>query len=390
MDSMTSGQPRLAKRTQSLKASALREIFKAIAAPDVISFAGGLPAMDSFPALSITPDSNVLQYGSSEGSAELRELIAQKLSKDGLNTTSDKILILSGSQQGIDLVAKLCIENQTNVAVESPTYLAALQAFTLFGARYNPFSFHENPDQTKTLRFENANETPNLLYTVPTFNNPSTHVYTQQERQAIATNCETNNTILFEDDPYRDICFSPCCRTPISSLIKNGTWIYQSTFSKTVAPGLRIGYLTCSDNLFEKLLHLKQAADLHSCNLSQQILCQYLRSADSLDRAEKLSAFYKVKRDLFEEQLNHYFGHLAQWSLPKGGLFYWIKLTNSTSIDLTELLERSLKSGVAFMPGDAFYVNGKSAEKRIRLNFSHATEQQMQRGLQLLAQQIEQ
>ena len=255
----------LATRIQRLDSSPIRDILRVINKPGMISFAGGLPETDRFPELQLRIDKSAMQYGPSEGDAYLRQWIADDLAQRGMDTHEDCIIVLSGSQQGIDLVSKLSINSGSRVAVEFPTYLAALQVFRLFGAqfvKFDPARIQDLPQQ----------DTPKLLYTIPTFQNPSGCVYNLASREAIAQYCDEHGTLLFEDDPYRDLVYSPCVRTPVSSFVSSAPWIYQSSFSKTLCPGLRLGFLACSQSLYPYLLQLKQAADLHSNRLSQRIV----------------------------------------------------------------------------------------------------------------------
>ncbi len=244
----------------------------------MISFAGGLPAMETFPDLAhINPPKKALQYGPTEGDKPLRELIAERLAAQGLDVSSEQVLVLSGSQQGIDLVAKLMIDRGTKVAVESPAYLAALQVFTLFGAVFKPFDAKQLDD------LATAGCAPAMLYVNPSFQNPTGYCYTKHERQQLAEICSHQGILLFEDDPYRDLAYAETCRTPICSYADSDTWIYQSSFSKTFAPGLRLGFLACSKALIPYLTRLKQAADLHSNRLSQQLV--YRQQSDSANQA---------------------------------------------------------------------------------------------------------
>ncbi len=371
-----------AKRIERLHASPIREILHVINQPNMISFAGGLPAEDSFPNINdieIAPSD--LQYGSSEGEAELRSWVASDLSLRGLQTDPKHVLILSGSQQGIDLVAKLLVDKGSCVAVESPTYLAALQVFSLFGARYRSFT----PEQPLLLLKGAA---PALTYVVPTFQNPTSHVYDTDQRLALAETCDRVNTVLFEDDPYRELAYGPCERTPVSAFLKSAKWIYQSSFSKTLAPGLRLGYLTCSPELYPYLVHLKQAADLHSNRVGQRIVLALHTQADYANRLTQIINNYRTKRDMFHNALLRHMAELATWNTPTGGLFFWLNLKQNKLLDTRTLLPLALQQNVAFMPGEPFYPDARLASSRIRLNFSHATDGQIEQGLKKLAEII--
>lgn len=373
----------LADRISRLQPSPIREILNVIDKPGMISFAGGLPSSDSFPDIAVSDlDHKQLQYGATEGDADLRAFVAKDLAARGLNVSADQVLILSGSQQGIDLVAKLIINSGTPVAVESPTYLAALQVFSLFGAQYQPFT----PDTINTL--QHSKVVPALTYTVPTFQNPTGHCYTAEQRKALANACDMNGSVLFEDDPYRELAYDDCERRPVCSFMKGPNWIYQSSFSKTLAPGLRLGYLVCSEKYYPALSWLKQAADLHSNRLSQSIVLAQLSNRDAARRLKAVVAAYQLKRDIFAACLDKHCHNLASWQVPSGGLFFWLKLQTDQPVDTGKLLSKAIESNVAFMPGEPFFPTGADSSGFIRLNFSHATEADIDSGLQVLARLV--
>ncbi|MGA2778132.1 MAG: PLP-dependent aminotransferase family protein [Steroidobacteraceae bacterium] len=368
----------LSARVADLHASPIREILSVIDRPGMVSFAGGLPAAETFPTFSLAAfPPALMQYGSSEGEPELREQVAKDLNEIGLECSKDQILILSGSQQGIDLVAKLFIDQGTSVAVESPTYLAALQVFRFFGARFRTFDPQE-PHQAWS-----ADQRPSFAYTIPTFQNPTGRCYSADERDALARSCDVQGVPLFEDDPYRDLAYDECDRTPICARITRAPWIYQGSFSKSLAPGLRLGFLAASVDLITYLTRLKQAADLHSSRMSQWLVLEQLRDPNRKDRLARLVATYRCKRDFFAQALERHLGKLATWQVPPGGLFFWLTLTRP--IDTRTLLTEAIQRGVAFMPGEAFYPELPTPCGSLRLNFSHADEEQTERGLAILA-----
>lgn len=373
--------PTLSHRISQLHASPIREILAVINRPGMISFAGGLPSPDSFPALDLQQvPRDLLQYGASEGEPALREQICLDMRQLGLSCEPSQVLVLSGSQQGIDLVAKLMIDQGTAVALENPTYLAALQVFRLFGARFIPFD-HECLAQTIA-----PSGPPALCYAIPTFQNPSGYCYNQQQRQALAMACQQHGAVLFEDDPYRDLVYDACDRQPVCALMQTGSWIYQGSFSKTLAPGLRLGFLVASANLMPYLIRLKQAADLHSNRLSQHLVLQALQSPLREERIQQLQAGYRRKRDAFAASLQQHLSAHAEWEIPKGGLFFWLRLRQP--LDTQALLQRALARGVAFMPGEPFFPLPEKGASHIRLNFSHASVEAMHKGLAILGEEI--
>ena len=374
------GQPtaRFAERISRLQPSPIREILSVIQRPGMISFAGGLPAADTFPTWSLeSVPARWLQYGPSEGDEALRCRIASDLAARGLRCTPAQVLILSGSQQGIDLVSKLFIDPGTPVAVESPSYLAALQSFRLFGARFISFN-HRNPAAAVADPAK-----PAFLYAIPTFQNPTGHCYNRPERAALAAVCDQAQIPLFEDDPYRDLAYETCERTPVCALLERASWIYQGSFSKSLAPGLRLGYLVASPDLYPHLVRLKQASDLHSAGISQWCVLSQLESPDRETRLSRVVDGYRRKRDGFEQSLRASFGDLADWGLPAGGLFFWLTLRKR--IDTRQLLNIAIENQVAFMPGEVFFPEAPSACGALRLNFSHASPEQAAQGLATLA-----
>ncbi len=366
-------QSHFAQRISGLKPSPIRDILKVIDQPGMVSFAGGLPNPDSFPVLSSEIPSRYLQYGPSEGEFELRERVSELLAKRGLNCPAERVLILSGSQQGIDLVAKLFIEEGSTIALEYPSYLAALQVFDLFGAAYVPL--------------DELNATTSLAYAIPTFQNPTGYCYTLEQRQQLAKQCDATSTVLFEDDPYTDLFYEDVCQTPVCSLLQNTSWIYQGSFSKTFCPGLRLGYIACSEDIYPYLVQLKQASDLHSNRISQYLIMELLNRADYAERSAEIRALYRAKRDYFDKTLGNLMADQATWETPSGGLFFWLQLKDS-KISVNELFQRCVERGVAFMPGNHFFPQGDTNDSYLRLNFSHASELQTQSGLQILAKTI--
>lgn len=358
-------------RIDGLRPSPIRAILSVIDRPGMVSFAGGLPATQVLPRWSGTIAPQTLQYGPSEGEPSLRAAVSDHLRRLGIDAPPERVMILSGSQQGIDLVAKLFIDRGTPTAVEFPTYLAALQVFRFYGARF------------VDVHAADAEEA-RLAYVVPTFANPTGACATSTERDALARRCLAAGTVLFEDDPYRDLAYGAGDRRPVAARMGGGSWIYQGSFSKTFAPGLRLGFLAASADLFPPLVMLKQSVDLHSSRLSQLIVHDAITASGWNTRLDELAAFYRARRDAFEETLSRHFSDLARWRTPGGGLFYWLQLRDSYSLDTRTVLHEAIARGVAFMPGEDFYPN----EPRLgtmRLNFSHADAADADRGLRALA-----
>lgn len=375
----------LSQRTARLTSSLIRDILAAAQRPGMISFAGGLPASETLalPRLEDVPD-GVMQYGPSEGEPALREAVAERARAMGMRCDASQVLILTGSQQGIDLVSKLLIDPGTPVLLEAPTYLAALQSFQFFGADCRSVALGEHGPDLDALRAGLAAK-PAFAYLIPTFQNPSGRCYDAAHRDATAEALDAQQVLLVEDDPYRELVYDEACeRTPLCARLTRAPWIYLGSFSKTLAPGLRVGYLIASPELFPYLLKLKQAADLHSNRLSQWLVLSQLQG-DFAGHLARLRALYRERRDQMHAALSEQLGEAASWQCPPGGLFFWLQL-NTPGIDTRTLLPEAMARGLAFMPGEPFFPNAPAAVSAMRLNFSHSDPASLHQGVRLLAE----
>ncbi len=377
------------ERIDRLTSSLIRELLALTQKPDIISFAGGLPAREAMPTLDLSdlpPD--LSQYGTTDGEPELRDAIATQLSKLGLRCRPEQVLVTSGSQQGIDLASKLYIDPGTPVAIEAPSYLAALQSFRLFGARFEELAVTAKGIDPEQLRNIIERQRPALVYLIPTFQNPAGVCYDEATRAAVAQILHETGTPLLEDEPYRELVYEPVARTPLCAHFDaKDTWMYMGTFSKTGIPGLRVGYIAASDNVHPYLVRLKQSTDLHSNRIGQWWCARLLNSADYPAHLERLRNFYRERRDAMQSALTRHLGDLAEWVMPNGGLFFWVRLKNGG--DTRALLVQALKRKVAFMPGEAFFASTHVQHGAfMRLNFSHATPEQLERGLSVLGEVI--
>lgn len=375
-----------ATRIDRLTSSLVRDILAVATAPGMISFAGGLPAEEGLfrPQkagidLNDLPD-HLWQYGMSEGEPALRAWVAQRVSNMGLKCSAEQVLILSGSQQGIDLVAKLLVEEGTPILVESPAYLAALQVFRLFGGEMHGINQDEQGAMPAALA---AAPQARFAYLTPTFQNPTGRCATPERRAELAMLCDQRGLTVFEDDPYRDLSFDAPPPAPLVSHLTQARWIYQGSFSKTLSPGLRLGYLVAHPDLITSLARLKQAADLHTNRLSQYIVLQALQQGVVERHIAENIPLYRARRDAMQAALLQQFSDLASWVTPSGGLFFWLQLHRK--IDGMTLLYQALERGLAFMPGEPFFA--KQAEfPALRLNFSHSKPEEIQQGITLLAE----
>ncbi len=223
---------------------------------------------------------------------------------------------------------------------------------------------------------------------IPSFQNPTGRCYTEAERIALARRCDQAGTVLFEDDPYSDLYYENVCRNPVVSYLEKSSWVYQGSFSKSFCPGLRLGYMVCSPDLLDGFTRLKQSADLHSNRISQYHILALLSDPEYEGRLDAVRSAYRTRRDAFDQALTRHFSALATWEIPCGGLFFWLRLHDDINIDMDEMFNRSVEQGVAFMPGQYFFPGKTSEGHHMRLNFSHASDEQVVNGAEILARLV--
>lgn len=377
------------ERVSRLKSSLIREILAAAQRPEVMSFAGGLPAEAMLPKVQWDDmPMGIGQYGMSEGEPALREALAAQARSLGVACEASQVLVVSGSQQTLDLAAKLYIDKGTEILLEAPTYLAALQIFQLFGADCITVPQQADGPDLVALRSRLEQHKPAFIYLIPTFQNPSAVRYSEAKRDAVAALLDEFAVTLIEDEPYRELTFDGGSATPIVSRLKKASWIYTGTVSKTLLPGLRVGYLIASPDLFPHLLKLKQSADLHTNRIGQWQALQWIGSEKYQQHLSDLRDFYRARRDAFQAALQTHFSDLADWSVPQGGLFFW--LTLKQPLDTRTLLKDALAADVAFMPGEPFFPEPDQHHGHLRLNFSHIDPARLGEGLKRLAAVVRQ
>lgn len=369
---------RLAKRIERLRPSLVREILSVAARSDIISLAGGLPAPETM-ALPPMPPDGWQQYGESEGDRALRAEISGLLAGRGLDCPPERILVTTGSQQGLDLAAKLLIDEGASVGCEAPTYLAALQVFRLFGADLRGVpSGAGGPDPIALERLFKG-EAPRMFYAMPLVSNPVGGTWSHQARRKLTDLCDARGTALLEDDPYRETAEGSHPPPLVASLGK-ASWIHLGSFSKSLLPGLRLGFLAASEDLFPHLVRLKQAADLHSPRLSQAVALADLLDPGRAARIARLQAVYRDRRDAFAASLRQELPQ-ARWDTPAGGMFFWARLPG---VDTMALLEPCLGAGVAFLPGTQCLPEGGVSDW-MRLNFTSCDPDRAREGLRRIA-----
>lgn len=377
------------ERVSRLKSSLIREILAAAQRPEVMSFAGGLPAEAMLPKVEWSEMPLALgQYGMSEGEPALREALAAQARSLGLECTASQVLVVSGSQQTLDLAAKLYIDKGTEIILEAPTYLAALQIFQLFGAECLTVPQESDGPNLAQLRSRLEQHRPAFIYLIPTFQNPSAVRYSEAKRAAVAALLDEFGVTLIEDEPYRELTFDGGSAKPIAGRLQKASWIYTGTVSKTLLPGLRVGYLIASPDLFPHLLKLKQSADLHTNRIGQWQALQWIGSEKYQQHLSELRGFYRERRDAFQSALETHFADLAHWNMPQGGLFFW--LTLKQPLDTRTLLNEALANDVAFMPGEPFFPEPDKNLGHLRLNFSHIDPARLDEGLKRLAAVVRQ
>jgi len=393
---------RYALRTKSVTSSQIRELLKVIQKPGMISFGGGLPAPDVFPVQRFREACHkvlteqaaaALQYSETEGYRPLRELIANNMARYGIKAKVENVLIASGSQQALDLIGKLFINAGDRVLVEAPTYLGALQAFTVYGAEYVSVPIDENGLRTDLLE-KPLRSGPKFMYVLPNFQNPAGTTLSEGRRHELVLLAEKYGIPIIEDDPYGQLRYEGEHLPSLVVLDREnlrrddgysiGNVIYLSTFSKTLAPGLRLGWIVAPPEVISKLAQLKQGADLHTSTFTQFVAYEVARDG-FLDKHVKLiRQVYGERREVMLQALKEFFPPEVTWTHPKGGLFLWVTLP--AGIDIQALFKSAIEQNVAFVPGDSFYANDpQEGSRHMRLNFSNAAPEQIREGIRRLA-----
>jgi 2-aminoadipate transaminase len=410
----TSWTARYAARTKGITSSQIRELLKFTQRPGMISFGGGLPAPDLFPVQRFEEachkvlheqSATALQYGETEGYGPLRELIANGMARDGVPAKVDNVLITSGSQQALDLIGKLFINAGDRVLVEAPTYLGALQAFNVYGAKYLTVPSDENGLRTNLLE-EPLRSNPKFIYVLPNFQNPAGTTLSEDRRHELVSLADRYGIPILEDDPYGQLRYEGKHLPPLIALDRanvdhdggysDGNIIYLSTFSKTLAPGLRVGWIVAPPEVIGKLTQLKQGADLHTSTFNQFVAYEVARDGFLEQHVQLIRRVYRERRDVMLQALQEFFPPEVIWTHPHGGLFLWVTLPEGS--DMQALFKSALEQSVAFVPGHSFFArssqgvgndgisnNGRHADHHMRLNFSNAAPEQIREGIRRLA-----
>jgi 2-aminoadipate transaminase len=392
-----------------MESSAIREILKVTQQPDIISFAGGLPAPELFPVEQVEAacqkvlreqGQKALQYSITEGYPPLRQYIVEKMARYGIEASIDNVLITTGSQQGLDLIGKVFIDPGDLVLVEAPTYLGAIQAWRPYQPRFAAVPIDDEGMRVDLVEPILRQQRPKLIYVLPNFQNPAGITLSRRRRDLLVSLADAYGLPIIEDDPYGELRYSGDHIPPLLVLdvqrlralgkaapngYHKGDVIYMSTFSKTLAPGLRLGWVVAPLEVINKLVQAKQGVDLHTSSFDQMLAYQVVKDGFLEQHVRCIREVYRQRRDTMLAALEEFCPEGVTWTRPEGGLFLWVRLPEH--LDAREVLDDALAEKVAFVPGSAFYTDGRGLNT-MRLNFSNAEPELLREGIRRLARAI--
>ncbi len=384
------------KRIKATPSSFIREILKVTQKPEIISFAGGLPNPISFPQEELKISMNriadefgakIYQYSTTLGLDSLREYIVERYKKIwNMDITIDNVIITTGSQQALDLIGKVFINEGDKVMVESPSYLGLLQAFHLYDANFIQTKLNDDGLDIEELKKTIKNHKPKLAYLIPNFQNPTGLTYTLENRKKVFEVIKDENMILIQDDPYGELRFTDDDRIPYIGLNQTEKNIYLGSFSKIVTPGMRLGYVIANKEIIKMLETAKQASDLHSNIFGQYLISDYLYNNDLDKHIEKIKKLYKTQANAMVEAMKKYFPKNIKFTVPKGGMFTWVTLEEGKSS--AKLFDKAIRKNVAFVPGNPFYVDTAKDVNTLRLNYTNANEKTITEGIKRLSEAL--
>ncbi len=383
---------RYAKRIDGMNSSAVRDALKWTSKPGVISFAGGMPAPETFPLEKLAAAAEVVyrqqgqtafQYGTTEGYLPLREKIAARHRKDGMDCTAEQIRITSGSQQGLDLTGKIFLDPGDIVVCETPSYSGAITAFNAYECEYLSIDTDEDGMIMEDLeeKLNQYGDKIKFIYVIPNFQNPSGRTWSLERRKALLQTAVKYHIPIVEDDPYGELRYEDERIPTIKSMDTTGIVIYLGTLSKVLSPGIRVGWVFASPEILEQYNKAKQGADLQTSTVAQMVANVFWEQNDLDAHILELREVYRKRRDLMLQCIEQEFPSRCQYTKPKGGLFIWVTLPEG--FDTKEILPRVAENQVAYVPGDTFYPGG-DVKNTLRLNFSNADEEHIIKGMQLM------
>lgn len=381
---------RYAERTRGMESSIIREILKMVGQPGMISLAGGLPSPDAFPvdlvkelgdAVLAKWGGSVLQYAASEGFPPLKEALADYLGSMGIPCNSDRVVVTSGSQQVLDLMGKLFIMPGDKIAVEAPTYLGAIQAFNPYQPAYVEMATDEEGVIPESLEEVAKRHQPKFIYLVPTFQNPTGKTIGRKRREQIAEIARRENLLIIEDDPYGAIRFRGEVQPPIASMAPEQV-LYAGTFSKTFAPGLRLGFTTAPEGVLRWLVKAKQSVDLHTSTYTQALAALYLGEGHMERQIPRIIELYRPKQEAMLDAMKRHFPASFFYTRPEGGMFVWAE--GPEGFDSLKVYDRAIGEKVAYVPGRFFYTREGDGAGTMRLNFTNSTAEQIEKAISIL------
>lgn len=384
-----------ADRVKPMKGSAIREMFKRMADPEIISLAGGNPASELFPGeelskiagkILMTNPTLALQYGTTDGYPKMKECAKQRADKVNAYKDGDGIIIMTGANQGIDLTAKALLNKGDKVIVESPSFIGSLNAFRTYECQL--VGVDVDSDGMNMDKLEEAlknNDNVKMIYTIPTFQNPTGTTMTFEKRKTLLELAKKYNVLILEDNPYGDLRFAGENVPTIKSLDTEGRVIYAGSFSKILSPGMRLGYIVAAEALIEKIEILKQVNDVHTPMITQLMCVEFMKKYNIDDYIEKNRELYGKKCKVMLDAMEKYFPQgKVEWTVPEGGIFIWCKCPTIT--DITPIVDKCLEKKVAIVPGSNFAVDNKAPNNQFRLNFSSATPEKLEEGIRRLGE----
>lgn len=386
-------QNKYAKRATSIKPSEMRLILTSSERPELISFAGGLPAPELFPIEELKVASQAvltedgpasLQYSATEGYIPLRKAVLKRMEAIGVRSNLQQVMITSGSQQAIDLTGRVFLDEGDTILCESPTYLAAINAFNVYNANIVEVEMDRDGMKMDVLE-KRLQENPQakIIYTIPDFQNPTGRTLSLERRKRMIELANQYDVLILEDNPYGAIRFSGAPIPPIKHFDTEGRVIFLSTFSKIFAPGLRLGWICAEGEFIEKYIAFKESADMHSDGFAQRITAKYMELYDIDLHIEKIKAVYSERSEVMLECVDQYFPSSISYVKPEGGLFLWIELP--AWADAGKIALKCLEKNVAIIPGDAFFAS-ETSKNTIRLNFSNTPEERIIEGMKRIGE----